>query len=82
MKYRKWIVPMLIVSMLYVVTDSVAQCSMCKAVVESNADAGGGVGGGINNGIMYLMGVPYLLIATAGFFIYRNYQKNSSEVEK
>lgn len=55
-----------------------AQCSMCKAVVESNSSAGGNVGKGINDGIVYLMGVPYILIATAGYFVYRNLKKNNS----
>lgn len=43
-------------------------CSMCKAVVESgesNTNAFGGaqnIGLGLNNGILYLMVVPYLLM--------------------
>jgi len=43
-------------------------CSMCKAVVE-NGESGGNVfggaqsiGRGLNNGILYLMAVPYLLL--------------------
>jgi len=36
-----------------------AQCAMCKAVVE-NGDSG--FSNGINNGILYLMGVPYILL--------------------
>lgn len=46
-----------------------AQCAMCRAVLES----GGGeeMAKGINNGIMYLMAVPYILIAVAGFFIFK-----------
>ena len=43
-------------------------CAMCKAVVESGEGAGnifGGeqsIGRGLNNGILYLMAVPYLLL--------------------
>lgn len=43
-------------------------CSMCKAVVE-NGESGGNIfggaqsiGRGLNNGILYLMAVPYLLL--------------------
>lgn len=43
-------------------------CSMCKAVVE-NGEGGGNIfggaqsiGRGLNNGILYLMAVPYLLL--------------------
>lgn len=45
---------------------------MCKAVVESS-----GQGEEINNGIIYLMFIPYVLIAIVGFFIYRHYKKNN-----
>ena len=53
-----------------------AQCAMCKAVVESDLDAGGVAGKGINEGIIYLMSIPYVLIAIVGFFIYKHYKKN------
>ncbi|WP_313859865.1 hypothetical protein [Allomuricauda sp. NBRC 101325] len=49
------------------VTD--AQCAMCRAVVESEAD--GKTAEGINNGIVYLMAVPYVLVAGLFYFIYR-----------
>lgn len=55
-----------------------SQCAMCKAVVESNIDGGGLFGININNGILYLMGFPYLLIAVVGYFIYKHYKKNKS----
>jgi hypothetical protein len=45
-----------------------AQCAMCRAVLES--EEGQATGEGINNGIVYLMSVPYLLIAGIGFIIY------------
>jgi hypothetical protein len=48
-----------------------SQCAMCKAVVESS-----GQGEGINNGILYLMFIPYVLIGTVGYFIYRHHKKN------
>ncbi len=48
-----------------------SQCAMCKAVVESSDQ-----GEGINNGILYLMFIPYVLIGTVGYFIYRHYKKN------
>ena len=46
-----------------------AQCAMCRAVVES--EAGGGTAEGINNGIVYLMAIPYVLVAGLFYFIYR-----------
>jgi hypothetical protein len=48
---------------------STAQCAMCRAVIESDvAENGAQVSAGINNGILYLMGFPYLLIF--GFLAY------------
>jgi hypothetical protein len=35
-----------------------AQCSMCKAVAET----GGGKAAGLNDAILYLMAVPYVLL--------------------
>ncbi|HMB64981.1 MAG TPA: hypothetical protein VKN36_18010 [Eudoraea sp.] len=49
---------------------SEAQCAMCRAVLESEQNTS--VAEGINNGIVYLMAVPYILIAGLFYFIYRN----------
>lgn len=54
-----------------------SQCAMCKAVVETGDGNGEGIAGGINNGIIYLMFIPYVLIGTVGYFIYRHYKKNN-----
>jgi cbb3-type cytochrome oxidase subunit 3 len=53
-----------------------SQCAMCKAVVESDMQGGGTAGENINNGILYLMFIPYLLMGSVGYFIYRHYKKN------
>ncbi|QLG44536.1 hypothetical protein [Costertonia aggregata] len=46
-----------------------AQCAMCRAVLES--EEGGKTAEGINNGIVYLMAIPYILVAGLFYFIYR-----------
>lgn len=50
-----------------------AQCAMCRAVLES--EEGGETAKGINNGIVYLMIFPYLLMAGIGYFIYKSRKK-------
>lgn len=50
-----------------------AQCAMCRAVLES--EEGGGTAKGVNNGIVYLMLFPYLLIGGVGYAIYRMRKK-------
>ena len=50
-----------------------AQCAMCRAVLESEGD--GGMAKGINNGIMYLMVFPYVLVGGVLFAIYKYKKK-------
>ena len=49
-----------------------AQCPMCRMAAESNLANGGTEGAGLNKGILYMLSVPYLLVATGGFIWYRN----------
>lgn len=49
-----------------------AQCAMCKATAESateNVDKG--IGEGLNAGIVYLMLIPYALLATVALVFFR-----------
>ncbi|MFD0796477.1 hypothetical protein ACFQZJ_03325 [Maribacter chungangensis] len=46
-----------------------AQCAMCRAVLES--EESGRTAEGINNGIVYLMAIPYILVAGLFYFVYR-----------
>ena len=50
-----------------------AQCSMCRAVLESE-DAQE-TAKGINNGIIYLMAIPYVLVAFVGYQIFKLIKK-------
>ncbi|MER3316980.1 MAG: hypothetical protein RIB79_01690 [Allomuricauda sp.] len=59
----------LLLVLLVFPTVSEAQCAMCRAVVESESD--GKTAEAINNGIVYLMAVPYVLVAGLFYFIYR-----------
>ncbi len=54
-----------------------AQCAMCRAVLDS--EAGGETAKGINNGILYLMVFPYLLVGIIGYFIYKSRKKLKAE---
>lgn len=51
-----------------------AQCAMCRAALESEAD--NSQAEGINNGIVYLMAIPYILVAGLFFFIYKKMRNN------
>ena len=49
------------------------QCSMCKAVLESGADQK--VAESLNDGIVYLMAIPYLLVAFVGWKVFQILKK-------
>ena len=56
---------------------SFSQCAMCKAVVETDLEAGGTKGAGLNDGIIYFMSMPYLAILVFGvFYILQKRKKN------
>jgi len=59
--------------LLFVSTNTNAQCAMCKAVVE-NGDVS--MAEGVNSGITYLMVFPYILVGLLFYFIYR-YRKTT-----
>ena len=50
-----------------------AQCAMCRAVVESEGNPESAEA--LNDGIVYLMAIPYILVAGLFFFIYRKMRK-------
>ena len=62
---------------LFFVIKTNAQCAMCRAVLES--EEGLTTAEGINDGIVYLMAIPYLLVAGIGYFIYRKYNTLKKE---
>ena len=51
-------------------SDVEAQCVMCKAVAENSAEDGS-LGRGLNAGILYLMGIPYAIMAFFAWFVFR-----------
>lgn len=55
-----------------------AQCAMCRAALggEANVEQAKAV----NDGIVYLMVIPYLLVVVIGFFIYKM-KKNKAKAK-
>ena len=53
--------------------NSFSQCAMCRAVLET--EEGGIKAEAVNDGIVYLMAIPYILVGLLGFVIYRMYTK-------
>ena len=66
-------ISILFVLTLFFLNDFVnAQCSMCRAVLES--EQGLKTAKGINDGIVYLMVIPYVLVALVSWRIYKIYR--------
>lgn len=57
-----------------------AQCAMCRAVLESSENKGQAEA--INEGIMYLMIWPYILIGGIGFFVWWSLRKKSEKTSE
>ena len=53
-----------------------AQCAMCRAQLESMED--NSVAEGVNDGIVYLMVVPYILLGLVAYAIYRSFKKKKN----
>ena len=61
---------------LVVSPDLMAQCAMCRSVVESTISNGRStVASDLNFGIVYLLAAPYLLVAAVAYLWYRNSMK-------
>lgn len=57
-----------------------SQCSMCRAVAESGAkDETRKVARGLNTGILYLLGMPYILGGVAFYLWRKNRKKQTAE---
>lgn len=54
-----------------------AQCAMCRAALESEGNTVKAEA--VNDGIVYLMGIPYVLVGIVGYVVYRMYRKKKVE---
>lgn len=71
-----WVVTLLITHCLLPMVSN-AQCAMCRASLESSGETQKAES--LNDGIVYLMVIPYLLVGIVGVVIYRMYTKKRPE---
>lgn len=72
---------LLVTLVLIVFLDAQAQCAMCKSVVESNLENGDSIGRGLNDGILYLMGMPYVALAIIALLLSRHNRRAKRKAE-
>ena len=72
-----WMKVTLVVMLIFASSPGLmAQCAMCRSVVESTMSNGRSVvASSLNFGIVYLLVIPYLLVATVAYFWDRNSKK-------
>lgn len=58
--------------------NSFSQCAMCRASLESEGNKTKVEA--VNDGIVFLMAVPYIIVAVIGFAIYRMYFKKGKRL--
>ena len=78
--YRLCTVVLLVAAFLFVPNGAEAQCPMCRMSAETNLANGGSEGKGLNQGILYLLATPYIIVGIGGFIWYRNRRKEDELV--
>lgn len=59
-----------------------AQCAMCTLNAENSVQNGNTQGMGLNDGILFLLVMPYLIALGIGILWYRKYRrKNQTQIE-
>jgi uncharacterized membrane protein len=61
-------------SMLFAITTK-AQCAMCRAVLTSEGNTKKAEA--VNDGIVFLMAVPYVLVGIVGYIVYQIFKKKT-----
>lgn len=65
-----------VLAVILIADVSLGQCVMCKAVGEQSAKLDG-LGRGLNAGILFLMGIPYVLLSIGAVLIWKRFNKES-----
>ena len=64
----------LLIAMLILASETInAQCAMCRAALQGEENVTKAEA--VNDGIVYLMVFPYLLVAGIGYYVYKTRNK-------
>lgn len=80
----KWFKYLLFVFVLSCSTVAIsrAQCAMCTLNAENSTKEGNTQGRGLNDGILFLLVIPYLAAAGLGYLWYKKYRKKNPPTKK
>ena len=79
MKKIAYVLLLVMVLMVSAIPTTSAQCAMCTVNAEQGIKNGNTQGKGLNNGILYLLAIPYLLITGMGVLWYLKYRKKPGD---
>ena len=80
MRYKFLAMALLMFAFCMMPLDQFAQCAMCKGAAEANLKQGGGDPVGLNNGILYMLFIPYLLVGCIGYWWWKNRHQDREQV--
>lgn len=59
-----------------------AQCAMCSLTAQAATENGNSQGFGLNDGILFLLAMPYLAVLVIGVLWYRKYRRKPVAVKQ
>jgi hypothetical protein len=66
---------------IFLLPDAAAQCTMCKSNLEMARQNGStNVGNTINDGILYLLALPYLIAGAFAFVYFKKYKEKKNSL--
>ncbi len=74
-KAKVWVPVFFLLASLFFTIFSSAQCAMCRAALTSEGNKAKAEA--VNDGIVYLMIIPYILVGGIGYAIYRMKKKKT-----
>lgn len=81
-KLLRGIMVLILLLLVMLSTDAEAQCAMCKASLESDMKTGGNAGRTINIGILFLLGLPYIIVGSIAYVWLRNRKIKKASMEE
>lgn len=67
----------ILVMIVYSTKTVLAQCAMCTLNAENSVQNGNTQGMGLNDGILFLLAMPYLIAVGVGILWYRKYRRRN-----
>ena len=82
MLYRFIAISLLVVGVVCLLqTPASAQCAMCVTALE-NSPEGRAMAASFNNGILFLLAMPYAIFGTIGLVVFRAHRRKKAEARR